>query len=102
MVNSLSACGNTGNEYGVVILFGGGGVKHNLAQSNLFEIFALRGGGEPKSQKIARALHERSCNSTSARAARALVQKVTSHQSEIIHFLFFTLDFVYYKYRHLW
>ena len=25
MVNSLSACGNTGNEYGVVILFGGGG-----------------------------------------------------------------------------
>ena len=24
MVNSLSACGNTGNEHGVVILFGGG------------------------------------------------------------------------------
>ena len=37
-------------------------------------LVALGCGGEPKSQKIARALHERSCNSTSDRA--------TSHQSD--------------------
>ena len=70
MVNSLSACGNTGNEYGVVILFGGGGghpttIYHNRNYLQLLPSVAVG------SQKVKKLLE----HSTSARGvARAPVE----------------------------
>ena len=75
MVNSLSACGNTGNEYGVVILFGGGGDTPPLFF--IIEIIWTCCNrwwwGAKKKFFWSCNLHEHSCT-----PARALVQGCTS------------------------